>query len=274
LATGRFYLAKTDNKPNSIEKALEILQAFTPYNQEMGTGEISQKLGLHKATASRILRTLAEKGFLQQDPDRKKFTLGPAASDIGRAYNSGLSSNLVQLAKPFIDDLRSTLNETVVLEVLASNGTVMAYVAEGPRQVRIAGSVGDRLPAHAAAGARAILAFMPEEEVERIVGDDLPRLTPNTITDPGAYRLGLEKIRRDGYSLDGEEIDIGINAVGVPIFNRDEEPVAAVVVAGPAQRITGKGKSTVVIRARKAAAEISQRLHYRGGIADEQSKAV
>jgi len=262
------------NKPNSIEKALEILVTFTPYNQEMGTGEISQKLGLHKATASRILRTLADKGFLQQDPETKKFTLGPIASDIGRAYNNGLSSNLVQLAKPYIDELRSTLEETVVLEVLSGMGTVMAYVAEGPQRVRLAGTVGDRLPVHAAAGAKAILAFSPEDKVDRFIAEELPQLTPNTITSPKAYRRGLEEIRRRGYSLDEEEIDIGINAVGAPIFNYDSQPIAAVVVAGPAQRIQGKTDSEVVILTKKTAAGISQRLHHKGGIVDEQRKAV
>lgn len=260
--------------PNSIEKALEILVAFTPYNQEMGTGEISQKLGLHKATASRILRTLADKGFLQQDPETKKFSLGPAASAIGRAYVNGLNSNLVLLAKPFIDDLRSTLEETVVLEILSGTSTVMAYVAEGPQRVRIAGSVGDRLPVHAAAGAKAILAFSPPEKVEKLIAGRLPQLTANTITDIEAYKSGLDEIRRNGYSFDNEEIDIGINAVGVPIFDHDREPIAAVVVAGPSQRITGKADAAVVMRAKKTAAEISQRMDYRGGIIDGQDKAV
>jgi len=257
------------SKPSSIEKALEILLAFTPYNQELGTGEISQKLGLHKATASRILRTLADKGFLRQDPDTKKFTLGPAASDIGRAYNNGLSSNLVHLAKTYIDDLRTTLEETVVLEVLSGESTVMAYIAEGPQRVRLAGTVGDRLPVHAAAGAKAILAFLSDETIASFIADDLTQLTPSTITNPGAYREELEEIQRRGYSLDREEIDIGINAVGVPIFNHEDEPIAAVVVAGPSQRITGEEDSAVVIWMKKTAAEISQRMNYKGGVVDE-----
>jgi IclR family transcriptional regulator, KDG regulon repressor len=260
-----------EKKPNSIEKALEILMTFTPYNQELGTGEISQKLGLHMATASRILRTLADKGFLQQDPDTKKFTLGPAASDIGRAYTNGLSSNLVQLVKPYIDDLRSTLEETVVLEILSGTSTVMAYVAEGPQRVRLAGTVGDRLPAHAAAGAKAILAFLPSDVVHRFIGDNLKQLSPNTITDPDAYALELEKIRRKGYSLDKGEIDVGINAVGVPIFNHEEEPIAAIVVVGPSQRVTGKNDSEIVLGTKKTAQEISKRLNYKGGSVDEQS---
>jgi len=263
-----------NNKPNSIEKALEILMAFTPYNQDLGTGEISQKLGLHKATASRILRTLADKGFLQQDPETKKFTLGPSASDIGRAYNSRLGTNLVLLAKPHIEDLRNTLGETVVLEVLSGTGTVMAYVAEGPQRVRIAGTVGDRLPVHAAAGAKAILAFSSEDEAERLIADELPQLTPNTITSSKAYKRGLVEIRRRGYSLDEEEIDIGISAVGAPIFNYDGQAIAAVVVAGPAQRIQGKDDCQVVMAVKRTAAEISERLNYKGGIVDGQRKAV
>ena len=246
-----------ENRANSIEKALEILLAFTPYNQELGTGEISRKLGLHKATASRILRTLAEKGFLQQDPRTRKFTLGPAASDLGRAYNNGLSSNLVAAAKPFIDELRSVLGETVVLEVLSGESTVMAYVAEGPQRVRIAGTVGDRLPAHAAAGAKAILAYSPPETVERSLGKDLQ-----------ADRRELERIRRKGFSLDREEIDVGINAVGAPVFDREDRAVAAVVVAGPAQRVTGAEDSALVREVKETAAALSARLHHRGGIQD------
>jgi DNA-binding IclR family transcriptional regulator len=162
----------------------------------------------------------------------------------------------------------------VVLEVLSGDSTVMAYVAEGPQRVRIAGTVGDRLPVHAAAGAKAILANSPAEVVDNFIGEELPQLTPSTITDHKTYMQGLKKIRRRGYSFDEEEIDVGINAVGVPVFNREDKPIAAVVVAGPSKRIKGRDDSPVVILTRKAAAEISQRLHHRGGILDEQSKAL
>ncbi|MBC7246300.1 MAG: IclR family transcriptional regulator [Actinobacteria bacterium] len=251
--------------PNSIEKALEILLAFTPYNQEMGTGEIGDKLGLHKATASRILNTLEQKGFLQRNPETRKFSLGPAAADVGRAYSNGLSANLVHLAKPYLDALRNRLGETVVLEILTGAGTVMAYVAEGPQRVRIAGTVGDRLPVHAAAGSKAVLAFSPPELVDKFLAGDMPRLTPNTITDPALFRKELAQVRRRGYALDREEIDVGINAVGAPVFDHCGEAIAAVVVAGPAQRITGKGDSQVVVRVKKTAEEISRRLGHRGG---------
>jgi DNA-binding IclR family transcriptional regulator len=175
---------------------------------------------------------------------------------------------MVQLAKPYIDELRNALEETVVLEVISRTSTVMAYVAEGPQRVRIAGTVGDQLPVHAAAGAKAILAYSPQEFVDEVLEGSMPRLTPYTITDRKAFKRELEKTRSKGFSLDKEEIDIGINAVGAPIFNYEDEPVAAIVVAGTSQRVTGADDSRVVVMTREAAAKISERLHHKGGVVD------
>ena len=90
-------------KTNSIEKALEILQAFTPSNQGMGTIEVSKKLGFHKATVSRILLILTKFGFLQRDKQTKKFRLGHAVIHLGLAVNQSINNNVVQIAKPYID---------------------------------------------------------------------------------------------------------------------------------------------------------------------------
>ena len=243
---------------------MEILLAFTPYNQEMGTVEISKKLGFHKATVSRILLILIRYGLLQQDPQTKKFMLGPSITSLRWAVNHFLNTNLVHIAKPYIDELRNTLKETVVLEVLAGNSTVMAYIAEGPQRVRLAGTIGDRIPIHAAAGAKAILAFSPPEVRDSFIsnGGAMPRYTPNTITNPEMFQRQLEDIRQQGFSFDNEEIDIGINAVGAPLFNYEEKPVAAVVVAGPSPRVTWDTDSHIVSPLKDTAAKISAQLHY------------
>ena len=244
---------------------MEILLAFTPYNQELGTVEISKKLGFHKATVSRILLILYKYDFLQQNPQTKKFMLGPSITNLGWASNHFLNTNLVHIAKPYIDELRNILKETIVLEALAGKTTIMAYIAEGPQRVRIAGTIGDRIPIHAAAGAKAILAFSPPEVRDSFINDGaMPRYTPNTITDPEIFQRQLEDIRRQGFSFDNEEIDIGINAVGAPIFNYEEKPVAAVVVAGPSPRVTWDSDSPIVARLKETAAQISAQLHYNG----------
>jgi len=134
-------MRQDSSKINSIDKALMILTSFVPYNQEMGTMEISQKLGFHKATASRILQNLVKRRFLIQNPQTKKFILGPSVIDLARSVNLSLKTNLVHIAKPFVDDLRDRLKETVIFEVLSGETTFMAYIAEGPRLVRLAGPV-------------------------------------------------------------------------------------------------------------------------------------
>lgn len=250
-------------KVNSIDKALTILTCFVPYNQEMGTVEIGQKLGYHKATVSRILQTLTRHGFLSQDSKTRKFTLGPSVMDLSRAVNQSLRTNLVHIAKPFIDHLRDRLKETVILEVLSGGSTFMAYIAEGPQLVRLAGSLGDRLPIHAAAGAKAILAFSTPEVRKALLDTKLHAFTKQTITDPARLRAQLRAIREQGFALDREEIDEGTSAVGAPVFNHEEVPVAAVVVAGPSQRIEGRGDSVMISELKQTAAKISAQLYYR-----------
>ena len=103
-------------RATAIEKALQILLTFAPHNQELGTTEVSDLLGFHKATTSRVLLTLAEHGFLQQDPTTKRFSLGPSIHTLGLALTRSLDSGLVQIAKPYVDALRDEIDEAVGLE--------------------------------------------------------------------------------------------------------------------------------------------------------------
>ncbi len=252
-------------KNNSIDKALTILSAFAPYNNEMGTIEISRKLGFHKATVSRILLNLTRHGFLHQNPKTKKFILGPTILTLAGTVRQSLNNNMLHIAKPFVDDLRDRIKETVILEVISGENTIIVYIAEGPRPIRIAGTVGDILPAHVAAGAKAILAFSSPSVWKRFFNAKLPSFTENTITDPKVLHERFEDIRREGFAFDKEEHDIGINAIGAPIFNNEDKPVASIVVAGPSQRITWDNDSSYVPKVKETAAKISAQLYYTNG---------
>jgi DNA-binding IclR family transcriptional regulator len=252
-------------KNNSIDKALTILLAFAPYNNEMGTIEISRKLGFHKATVSRILLNLTRHGFLHQNPKTKKFVLGPTILTLAGTVRLSLNNNMLHIAKPFVDDLRDKIKETVILEVISGENTIIVYIAEGPRPIRIAGTVGDILPAHVAAGAKAILAFSSPNVWKRFFNAKLPSFTENTITDPKVLHEQFGDIRRQGFAFDKEEHDIGINAIGAPIFNNEDKPVAAIVVAGPSQRITWDNDSSYVPKVKETAAKISAQLYYTNG---------
>ena len=250
-------------KNSSIDKALMILSSFSPNNTEMGTVEISHKVGFHKATVSRILLNLTRHDFLKQNTRTRKFTLGPSVLKLARVLERSLENEIVHIAKPYMDDLRDSIKESVVLEVLSGENTFIACLSEGPRRIRIAGNVGDALPAHVAAGAKAIMAFSPPEVLKRILyNGQLKRFTPNTITDPMVLQKQFADIKRHGFSFDNEEHDVGVNAVAAPIFNNNGKPVAAVVVAGPSQVITWDSHSPNVQLVKDTAAKISAELYF------------
>jgi len=253
---------QNSSKSNAVEKVLKILMAFTPHNQAMGTIEISRILGFHRTTVSRILQTLKREGFLQQDPRTKQFMLGSSVVSLGRAVNQSLKSNLIPIAKPYIDSLRDALESTIVLEVFSGNVTLTAYVAEGPPPLRLIGNVGDIVPNHAAASAKVILAFSSQETKTRLIKEaEMSSFTPNTITDPEDFSNHLDNIKEQGFSVDNEETGIGVRAVGAPIFSHEGIPVAAIVVTGPTKKISGHINSREVRLLVEAASKISKALH-------------
>ena len=247
----------------SLEKALDILLAFLPDNVEMGTVELSDRLGFHRSTVNRLLHVLEKFGFVQQNPDTKKFLLGHSVVDLGWAVQQSLNSNLTRIAKPLIDALRNQLGETAVLELATPMCTIMAYIAEGPGAIRLKETVGARHGYNAAAGAKSILAYSGEEFQNRILGKKLLRFTPKTITSSKVLVRHLKEIKRQGFAFDDEERNTEIRAFGCPVFNYEKKPVCAVVVAGPAHRITWERRLEIVPALKETAERISEQLYYR-----------
>ena len=252
---------KTSAKTHqTVEKALSILLEFIPHNQPMGTVDLSEKLNLHKSTVNRMLHVLRRFEFLQQDPQSKKFSLGKAADELGKALSRSYAAQLVAAAGPHIDELCHRLQETVVLEVLAGNSTILAYVAEGPGPIYVREAVGERRPVHASAGGKLLLAFSSLQTRNRQLNENLPPVTPKTITDLDNLRAHLDRICQQGYATDDEEVHVGIRAVAAPIFDRRKEIIAAAVVTGLAQKISIDQDSPVISHVRAAAAKISSEL--------------
>jgi DNA-binding IclR family transcriptional regulator len=244
----------------TVEKALSILLEFIPHNQPMGTVDLSAKLNLHKSTVNRMLHVLSRFEFLQQDPQSKKFSLGKAADELGKALNRSYDAQLVAAAGPLIDALRNRLQETVVLEVLSGNSTILAYVAEGPGPIYVREAVGERRSVHASAGGKLLLAFSSVETRNRYLNGKLPSITSKTITDLDILHTHLNEIRQQGYATDDEEVHVGIRAVAAPIFTRNKEIIAAAVVTGLVQKISIDSDSSLISHVRVAAAKISSEL--------------
>jgi len=250
-------------KMSSVEKALAILMAFNSHhNHEMGTVELSEKLDFHPATVSRILQILSRKGFLQLNQRTRRFALGPSTFELGRTLFRSLNGDLLTVAIPYLVDLREEVGETVVFETMAGDHPVVTYIAQGKRSLSVKPNIGDRVPIHVSPGAKAILAFSDPKMVSRVLGKELERLTPYTVTDRETLDVQLKEIRRWKVAFCREEMVIGVNTIGVPIFNHEDKAVAAVVIAGLASRVKCDAESDMVGALKRAARDISAQLFH------------
>jgi IclR family KDG regulon transcriptional repressor len=253
-------------KPNvyhSVQKALQILLAFVPHNNGMGTSEISARLGLHKSTVSRLLNVLTSYGFLQHDAKSRKFRLGISAAKISTAIKQSLGEHLIGIAQPHIDDLRNEIGETVALEVWVGNGTIMAYRAEVLRLRRVyLLRPGDRVDVHVSAGARVILAFFAPHVVDRVLQGPFERYTEKTIVDPNILKEQIRKVRDEGFAISKGERHPDSNIIAVPIFDYEKKPVAAISLFTTTEGLPKLLEADIVSKLNKTAALISAKLLY------------
>ena len=247
---------------SSTEKALKILRYFAPDNREAGTLELSRNLGIHKSTVSRLLHLLKEHGFLEQNPETRKYVLGRAAAEIGNAAVASVRDNIVALARPHLNELCAVVGESVALEVLSGSSVILAHQVEGQRHIRFSFIPGERTPLHVAAGAKAILAHCEPDFVDRCLKGSLRRYTPRTVSSKRKFLDALEEIRKTGIAFDKGERYEDVWAMAAPVFRHDGSPAAAVVIAGPAVRWNDAFIETAIPHLRETANAISGRLFF------------
>lgn len=230
-----------DNSTSSveaIERAIRILDAFSIDRPELGVAEITRALGLKRSTVHRALSTMEAGGLLKQDPATQKYGLGSKVLKLAHVLQSQLSLGAVAL--PYMRALRDRFNETVALHVLEGRARVVVQQVESTHDLRrIYHEAGKPLPLHAGSPGKAILAFLPRNEIVAIIeSTGLDALTGKTVTDAENLLLELEEIRRLGYSTSVGERSDGISSISCPIRGRDGRVIASMNISGPEQRFT------------------------------------
>ncbi|MFC1868815.1 IclR family transcriptional regulator [Thermodesulfobacteriota bacterium] len=248
----------------TVQRALEILTCFLHTDEKLSTQELSNLIGFHKSAMSRLLRVMEYYGFLRRDEVTKKYSLGKTIFDLGRVSSRSMTANLLDIAKPYIDGLRDKLDEDIPFDVISGDRIVLIYAAEGSQPLRIAFKVGDRVPPHVGAGAKAILAFSEEDVIARIIKPRarLKRYTPNTITKRSELMDQFKRIRAEGVAYDLGEFNPDITAVAAPVFNHEDKAVAAVNLGGPTQRISALFGTSAIDQLKETAAKISNELCF------------
>jgi DNA-binding IclR family transcriptional regulator len=243
----------------SVNRAFRGLELIAEAG-ELGVTELGRRLGVHKATASRLIATLAERGMVERDPVTEKYRLGFGLIRLAGAAMA--SMDLVRIARPVLEELADQTRETVNLGVLS--GDVVVYIDQvtGTRSIVAVSWVGRRTPLHATSNGKVLLAGQDPQELERLLAPPLERSTATTIVEPRRLRLQLDEVRARGYATTMEELEEGLNAVAAPIRRADGRVVAALSVSGPAFRMRPVDLPRLGYITAGAAASVSRRLGY------------
>lgn len=241
----------------ALRRGLAILDAFSGGRRELGVNELARMLDMHKSTVSRLCSTLEVSGYLTRDAASEKYRLG---ARIQQFSGSG-AVELRTAARDVLHHLVETTGETVTLVVREGLDVVTIDVIDGPKLVRMQARIGARTQVHASAGAKAILAWLPEHELNRVIDAwPLARLTPNTLVTKSDLLRNLDDVREHGFSLDAEEMEIGLRCIGAPVRDQTGEVVAAIAVSGPRHRMDEAEIDGLANVVRNAADAISARL--------------
>jgi len=215
----------------SVAKAIQVLACFTPSTPELSLADISKKLNFPKSTALNLLRTLEQYGYIIRTVPSMNYRLGYAIMQLN--YCTQMSMPILRFTLPFLEDLQLKTGKTIYLTTHVNRRVLYLDVFHQNRRMYSYSISGKTLPMHCTGCGKAMLAFLPQEEIDSILDTEgLPASTPNTITDRQTLYQELEEIRSRGYAIDYEEETLGVRCVAAPIRNAQGYPTAAISISG------------------------------------------
>ena len=240
----------------AVDRAARIMLLLGTGAREMTIAEVAAATGWNKSSVHKILVTLNHHEFLERDETTKKYSLGFALVRCGQAVLNNLPIN--RSAKPFLKELADFSGETANLAVLYGTKMVIVDVIDSPIQLRVSPPIGTTDPITAKSNGKAVLAFLPEGEANKIIQTEgfLAR-TKHSIVKMKLYQNELAAVRKQGYATDFEEFQKGISAVSAPVFNSQGRVVATLSIVGPAFRMTKEKIRLYGWKCAKAAAQLS-----------------
>jgi DNA-binding IclR family transcriptional regulator len=253
---------------HSLDRAISVLDVLSKSDLPLSLAEICHRMSLHKSTAHRSLMVLERSGLIERTQDNH-FRLGLKLYELGNRAVEQI--DLRARVHPFFRRLSMQVGETVHLSILQKTSVVYLDKVEPNRKVRMSSKIGSSNPVYCTAMGKAILAFQPEETVEQILANmQFARYTRKTLCSREMLLKYLERVRRRGYAIDDEEIELGIRCIGAPIFDRDHQVIAAASVSGPSSRITAQSVPTIADHLLRCCRDISASL----GMQQKRSPSV
>ena len=247
------------NSVFALRRGLSILDQFSGHHGDLGVNEIARLVGMHKSTVSRLCATLENAGYLEREMSTNRFRLGARIYQL--TGSPAPTTDIRFVARPVMLELVESSRETATLGVREGNDIVTIDVVDGLNYMRMATRVGMRTQLHASAVAKAVLAWMPEAEVDELLAEwPMTALTPNTVTDAATLKSRLSHVRERGFALDMEEMEEGLRCVAAPIRDPRGRVVAGISISGPRHRMTEEAMQRFGLLVREAGEKISARL--------------
>ncbi len=244
----------------SVDRAITVLEILARTGGA-GVSEIAEEMGVHKSTASRLLSALDARDMAQQDHERGKYQLGFGILRLASSIPGRL--NVAAEARPFLHALAEKFQETVNLAVLRSNFAVNVDQAMGPSALATSDWVGSMTPVHATSSGKILLACLDTAERGRILKETgQPALTASTVTSRPALEKQLIAAAATGFATSYSELEIGLNAIAVPIRDHRGVAIAAISISGPAFRFDPEAIPGLLEELKQAGERVSEKLGY------------
>ena len=258
----------------ALDRAFLILDVIADAGGEAKLTEIAATAGLNVSTCHHLISTLHNWGYVARGINSRSYVLGSRILHLSAACLKQV--DLPRRAQSFVDRLNDQTREAVQLAIMQDTNLVNVLHREARHAVRVdAGCGGNSNAAHATATGKAILAWLPPTELDRIVADKgLAAFTPNTMTDLEKLKEHLRLVRRNGFSIDREEFQIGVICVGAAIRDHAGAVVGSISVSAPVFRATPDYIDQIKVHVIAAADELSAELGAPGAILRGPIKAV
>ena len=248
----------SQNTIKSLDRAMAVFEHISTQSG-VSLSALSEQMGESTATLYRILFTLETRGLVEFDQAQQLWQIGPAAFIVGARFLRRTS--LVERARPVLRALMEDTGETANLGIQKGDQVLFVSQVETHANIRAFFPPGSLSPLHASGIGKALLAFMDQEQCDRlIVSADRQRFTEHTLCDAEQLKEDLAQARASGYSIDGEEKNLGMRCIAAPVFNHYGEIVAGISVSGPTSRVSVDKISSLATSVMTAAGNLTSAL--------------
>jgi len=241
----------------TLLKGLQVLEALARSARARGVSDLAKELDLTRSNMHRTLRTLVEAGMVRQDEDSGTYACTLKLFELGSAIPA--RADVADLADPIMLALSDETRETVHLSALEGGDVIYLHKIDSTHPVRAYTTVGGRAPAYCVATGKALLAWQPDNYLDRYEGA-LTAFTPQTLVDLAGLRAELHDVRRQGYALNRGEWRDSVCGVAAPVFGVGGRAVAAIGLSGPASRLSADRLGGFARRIALAAQELTQKM--------------